>query len=195
MLIKRKVRKMRRVRFELLASAAGQVLLSPLRRVRDVSRSKPRAKAVGGSRKSAGEVDGSETGSANERGLLRGALSFRQSARTLPGERPLRAFLEGGCFAGFASSAAKPQCRRIGFIECSRALASALGRPRRSGVHLGGRLLSVPLVRDARGRRQRRRPRSCSRSSVGALIFLFVRDPRRGRSGTASRPRPRRWRP
>ena len=31
-----------------------------------MSRSKPRAKAVGGSRKSAGEVDGSETGSTNE---------------------------------------------------------------------------------------------------------------------------------
>jgi hypothetical protein len=50
-----------------------QALLSPLRRVRDVSRSKPRPEAVGGSRKSAGEVDESEIGSAN------GTASFGRS--------------------------------------------------------------------------------------------------------------------
>src|SRR3954451_659837 len=67
---KRKIRKMRHTCSRASCVQPGQVLLSPLRRVRDVSRSKPRAKAVGGSRKSAGGVDGSETGSTNETASL-----------------------------------------------------------------------------------------------------------------------------
>ena len=58
---------MRGVRFGGRLHSPGRALVCPLRRVRDVSRSKPRPEAVGGSRKSAGEVDESETGSANER--------------------------------------------------------------------------------------------------------------------------------
>src|SRR5215208_4897438 len=71
---------MRQVRLRASCARTGHVLLSPLRRVRDVSRSKPRAKAVGGSRKSAGEVDGSETGSANEAAPSGAASFFGQSA-------------------------------------------------------------------------------------------------------------------
>jgi hypothetical protein len=58
---------MRPVRFGLPCKATREALVSPLRRVRDASRSKPRSEAVGGSRKSASEVDESESGSANER--------------------------------------------------------------------------------------------------------------------------------
>jgi len=70
---KGKVRKMHAVPFRPPCTSHWQALLSPLRRVRDVSRSKPRPEAVGGSRKSAGEVDESEIGSAN------GTASFGRS--------------------------------------------------------------------------------------------------------------------
>ena len=74
---KRKVRKMRGVRFGLACTPPSHPLVCRLRRVRDVTRSKPRPEAVGGSRKSAGEVDESETGSANETAPFGRLFHFR----------------------------------------------------------------------------------------------------------------------
>src|SRR5919199_2005036 len=97
------------------------LLMCRLRRVRDVSRSKPRAKAVGGSRKSAGEVDESETGSANEEAPP-GASSFS------------------------APNAAASFPRRLD-LECGRdAPPAALDRPRRQVVPVVDLLLPLPLV-------------------------------------------------
>src|SRR5713226_1754189 len=63
---KRKVRKMQIVPCGDPCMEMVHPLDSPLRRARDASRSKPRTKAVGGSRKSASVVDESETDSASD---------------------------------------------------------------------------------------------------------------------------------
>src|SRR5262249_37076173 len=64
---KRNVRKMRPVCLRGACTPPREALVCRLRRVRVATRLKPRPKAVGGSRKSAGVVDESEIGSANER--------------------------------------------------------------------------------------------------------------------------------
>src|SRR5207253_4715621 len=51
--------------FQGLDATGRDALVSPLRRARSASRPKPSRAAVGGSRKSVGGVDESETGSAN----------------------------------------------------------------------------------------------------------------------------------
>ena len=113
---------MRGVRFGLACTPPSHPLVCRLRRVRDVTRSKPRPEAVGGSRKSAGEVDESETGSANETAPFGGPFHFPgQSAAHFARGRP-QARLRRAClwlvwkvvgFGGWlACSAAKPRCWR-----------------------------------------------------------------------------------
>jgi hypothetical protein len=125
---KRKVRIMRAVRFGLTCKATRETIVCRLRRVRDATRLKPRSEAVGGSRKSASEVDESETGSTNER------ASFGRLFH-LPGERP-HARLRRACLRCDRKAAASPNCLRaarqsraaggIGFVKWWRCTCGPL---------------------------------------------------------------------
>lgn len=170
---------MRGVRYGLACSPPSDTLVCRLRRVRDVTRSKPRPEAVGGSRKSAGEVDESETGSANERASFGRLFHIPDEVlRTSPGGRR----------RAFGARAVRPSrtAGGAGFVELAcLASAHAFHRQGCSSVSLGARVLSLPLVRDARRRRLGPhvvRSRTCRQRADLSLR----QDPRRRRPRSAA---------
>jgi hypothetical protein len=106
-----------------------------LHRARSASRSKPLPVAVGGSRRPAGTVDESATGSVN---TFRGERSS--------GHSPRKFFIAQKSRGRSRDRAATPRLRS------RRAPSGAFSRQRRVGLSLGALLLSVPLLRDACGR-------------------------------------------
>src|SRR5438445_2458270 len=127
-----------------LAPKPWYALVCRLRRARSPSRSKPRTKAVGGSRKSAGWVDERETDSASGRASSGRPFHFRGKCKHFP----RGAFLEGGRLRRIADVQRGAAALPAGGSSIESRLdapAYAVHRTGGPGVSVGGCFFSLPL--------------------------------------------------